>query len=74
MKDLWEVNMKNVLVQIKNVCHLIKNTFILLSLLLSIPCVCPMPRKPGKDIRSPGIGSTDGCQLPCWIWELNPVL
>lgn len=50
MKDLWEVNMKSLLVQIKNVYLLVKNVGkILINIIyISALCVCPVPREARK--------------------------
>jgi hypothetical protein len=29
------------------------------------------PKKPGAGVGSPGIGVTEGCELPCGCWESN---
>ena len=28
--------------------------------------------RPQEGVRCPGTGVTDGCELPCGCWELNP--
>ena len=34
-----------------------------------VPVLCHW--RPEEGIGSPGIGVTDGCELPCGCWELN---
>lgn len=31
-----------------------------------------MLREVREGTRSSGTGDADGCELPCWGWELNP--
>jgi hypothetical protein len=39
-------------------------------------CLCTTcalsPWGPEEDMRPPGTGVTDGCELPCGCWKLNP--
>jgi hypothetical protein len=36
-------------------------------------CMCLQSTwRPEEVVRSPRTGGTDGCELPCWCWELNP--
>lgn len=36
------------------------------------PCACLVPKEVRRDIRSPESRVTEGCEPPCWCWELNP--
>lgn len=37
-----------------------------------ILCGCLVLQRSEHSIRTPGIGITDGCKLPCVCWESNP--
>lgn len=87
MKDLWEVNMKSLLVQIKNVYLLVKNVFILLCLwvfcLHLYLCTMCLPSAQGSQKRALallelGMLTVVNCHVGSGSWtesfEEEPVL
>ena len=49
--------------------------FFLFKILFSFKygCVCGLqyPQRPGEDVKSPGAGIKDSCELSCGCWKLN---